>query len=135
MCQASDELLQALGRTPTVGELAEHLAVDEEEVLEALAVASSRRELSLDQPVGDDPGTRLGDLLPDPSPSEDPADLLTLSGLLDALPRLERDVVVMRFFHDLNQDAIAARIGYSQMHVSRLLRRALARMRVQLVEA
>jgi predicted DNA-binding protein (UPF0251 family) len=40
----------------------------------------------------------------------------------------------MRFFDDLNQSAIAARIGYSQMHVSRLLRRALARMRVQLVE-
>jgi RNA polymerase sigma-B factor len=47
---------------------------------------------------------------------------------------LERQVIVLRFFHDLDQSAIAARIGYLQMHVSRLLRRALARMRVQLME-
>ena len=54
--------------------------------------------------------------------------------LVAALPDLEREIVVLRFFEDLDQDAIAARIGYSQMHVSRLLRRALARMRAELVE-
>ena len=51
-----------------------------------------------------------------------------------ALPKLEREVIVLRFFQDLDQDTIAARIGFSQMHVSRLQRRALARMHVGLVE-
>jgi RNA polymerase sigma-B factor len=57
-----------------------------------------------------------------------------LAGLVADLPELERQVIVMRFSQELNQGAIAARIGYSQMQVSRLLRRALARLRAQLVE-
>jgi RNA polymerase sigma-B factor len=55
--------------------------------------------------------------------------------MVEALPELEREVIVLRFFEDLDQNAIAARIGFSQMHVSRLQRRALDRMRAQLVEA
>jgi RNA polymerase sigma-B factor len=55
--------------------------------------------------------------------------------LIADLPELERQTIVLRFFQDLNQDAIAARLGYSQMHISRLQRRALARLRTQLVEA
>ena len=50
------------------------------------------------------------------------------------LPQLEREVIMLRFFQDLDQDEIAARVGYSQMHISRLQRRALARMRAQLLE-
>ena len=50
------------------------------------------------------------------------------------LPELEREVIVLRFFQDLDQYEIAARVGFSQMHVSRLQRRALARMRAQLIE-
>jgi RNA polymerase sigma-B factor len=65
---------------------------------------------------------------------EEPEDLLALSGMLAALPRLEREVIVLRFFQDLDQYEIAARVGFSQMHVSRLQRRALARMRAQLME-
>ena len=53
---------------------------------------------------------------------------------MSALPELEREVIALRFFEDLDQDTIAARVGFSQMHVSRLQRRALARMRAQLVE-
>ena len=60
--------------------------------------------------------------------------MLALPGLLSALPELEREVIALRFFQDLDQDTIAARVGFSQMHVSRLQRRALARMRAQLVE-
>jgi RNA polymerase sigma-B factor len=115
-------------------ELAEQLEVGEEEVLEALAALSSRQEVSLDQPVGD-ADLHLGDLLAAPVAGEEPEDLMALSGLLAALPELERKVIVLRFFHDLDQDEIAARVGFSQMHVSRLQRRALARMRAQLVEA
>ena len=106
----------------------------DEEVLEALAVVQSRQELALDRPVGDDAEISLGDLLAAPGPSEEPEDLLVLPRLIAALPERERTVIVLRFFHDLGQDAIAAEIGYSQMHVSRLLRRALASLRAQLLD-
>jgi RNA polymerase sigma-B factor len=135
LCKAGDELRQRLGRSPTTSELAEDLQVSEEEVLEGLAAASSRLEVSLDQPVGDDADLRLGDLMTAPGAREEPEDLLALSGLLATLPRLEREVIMLRFFQDLDQYEIAARVGFSQMHVSRLQRRALARMRAQLVES
>ena len=133
LCRAADELHQRLGRSPTVTELAECLDVGEEEALEGLAAVSSRQEVSLDQPVGD-ADLQLGDLLPAPGAKEEPEDLLALPGLVLALPELERKVIVLRFFQDLDQDTIAALVGFSQMHVSRLQRRALARMRAQLVE-
>jgi RNA polymerase sigma-B factor len=132
--RAVDGLQQTLGRAPTIRELAAHLEVREGEVLEALAAATSRREVSLDQPAGDDADLRLGDLLAAPGAREEPEDLLALPAMVAALPELERKIVAMRFFQDLDQDAIAARVGCSQMHVSRLQRRALARMRAQLVE-
>ena len=81
------------------------------------------------------PTFTLGDLLAAPGAREEPEDLLALSGLVAALPELERKVIVLRFFQDLDQYEIAARVGFSQMHVSRLQRRALARMRAQLVDA
>jgi RNA polymerase sigma-B factor len=135
LCRTADALHQRLGRAPTSGELAEHLGTGEEQILEALAAATSRREVSLDQPAGADPNVRLGDLVAAPGATEDPVDLLALAGVVEALPELEREVIVLRFFEDLDQNAIAARIGFSQMHVSRLQRRALGRMRAQLVEA
>ena len=134
LSQAADELHQRLGRSPTSGELAEHLEVCEEEVLEALAAAGSRRELSLDQPAGNDLDSSLGDLVAAPADREEPEDLMALPGLVAALPQLEREVIMLRFFQELDQYEIAARVGYSQMHISRLQRRALARMRAQLVE-
>ena len=65
LCRAADDLHQRLGRSPTVTELAECLDVGKDEVLEGLAAASSRQEVSLDQPVGD-ADLQLGDLLPAP---------------------------------------------------------------------
>ena len=135
LCQAADELHQRLGRSPTTTELAEQLQMDEAAVLEGLAAATSRREVSLDQPVGEDPGTCLGDLVAAPGAREEPEDLLALTGMLAALPSREREVIALRFFQDLDQYEIAARVGCSQMHVSRLQRRALARMHAQLVES
>jgi RNA polymerase sigma-B factor len=134
LCGAADELHQRLGRSPSIAELANHLQVGEEEVLEGLEAVTSRRQLSLDQPVGEDAGACLGDLVAAPETREEPEDLLALSGMIAALPELEREVIVLRFFQDLDQYEIAARVGFSQMHVSRLQRRALARMRAQLVE-
>ena len=133
LLRTADELSQALGHPPTASELANHLKLTEAEVLEAWEAAETRVTLSLDRPLGDGADLSVGDLVVAPS-TEDQEDLLVLADLVAELPELERRVVVMRFFQDLNQSAIAARIGYSQMHVSRLLRRALARMRAQLVE-
>jgi RNA polymerase sigma-B factor len=135
LCRASEELHQRLGRSPTPVELAEQLAVGEEEVLEALTAVSSRWEVSLDHRAGEEAGCCLGDLLAAPAAREEPEDLLALPGLVSGLPELEREVIVLRFFQDLDQYEIAARVGYSQMHVSRLQRRALARMRTHLVES
>jgi RNA polymerase sigma-B factor len=135
LCRAADELHQRWGRSPTMSELAEHLLVGEEEALEALAAVTSRREVSLDQPAGADPNVRLGDLVAAPGAKEEPEDLLALPGLVAGLPELEREVIVLRFFQELDQDTIAARVGCSQMNISRLQRRALARMHAQLVES
>jgi RNA polymerase sigma-B factor len=134
VCKTTEQLQQTLGRSPTTAELAERLGAAEEEVLEALAVAQSRQELSLDRPVGDDTATCLGDLVASPAAREETEDLLLLPRLIAELPEPDRTVIVLRFFHDLDQDAIAAEIGYSQMHVSRLLRRALGCMRAQLLD-
>ena len=134
LCRAADELQQRLGRSPTTPELAEHLELGEEEVLEGLAAAGSRLEVSLDQPSGDEGDRRLGDLLAAPGAREELEDLLVLPRLVAELPELEREVIILRFFQDLDQYEIAARVGFSQMHVSRLQRCALARMRAQLVE-
>ncbi len=135
LCGTADELYQRLGRSPTTLELAEELGMGEEEVLEALGAVTSRREVSLDQPAGEDADLHLRDLLAAPGAREEPEDLLALSNLVAELPELERQVILLRFFHDLDQYDIAARVGCSQMHVSRLQRRALARMRAQLVES
>ena len=133
LCKALDELPHTLGRSPTVAELAEHLDISEEEALEAIEVAHTRSEVSLDQRVGEEGDTSLGDRLPAAAPREELEDLLLLPGLVRRLPEREREIVVLRFFHDLDQDDIAARVGCSQMHVSRLLRRALGRLRTQLL--
>ena len=134
LCRAADELHQRLGRSPTTTELAEQLGIGKEEVLEGLAAAGSRLEVSLDQPVGEDGDVSLGDLMAAAGAREEPEDLLALPGLVAALPELEREVILLRFFKDLDQYEIAARVGFSQMHISRLQRRALARLRAQLVE-
>jgi RNA polymerase sigma-B factor len=131
--KALDELPHTLGRSPTVTELAGHLGLTEEDALEAIEIAHTRQEVSLDQRVGEDGDTSLGDRLPAAPPREEPEDLLLLPGLVDSLPEPERQIVVLRFFHDLDQYEIAGRVGCSQMHVSRLLRRALDRLRAQLL--
>jgi RNA polymerase sigma-B factor len=133
--QTADELHQTLGRAATASELADHLQLTEQELLETWAAAQSQVGLSLDRPASDDTDASMGDLMAAPGPREEPEDLLVLADLIAELPDLERQTIVLRYFQDLNQDDIAARIGYSQMHVSRLLRRALARLRAQLVEA
>jgi RNA polymerase sigma-B factor len=132
--KALDELPQQLGRHPTVADLADHLGLDATEVQQALSAHRSRSAVSLDHPVGTEGGTNLGELLADEPSRTEVEDLLSLPVLLGRLPEREARIVRLRFDEELTQDQIAARVGISQMHVSRLLRRALDRMRTQLVD-
>lgn len=96
-------------------------------------MAGTRVDCSLDAPLGDAEDGSLADLVAAPTAHEECEDLLVLPTLLAKLPEVKREVVLLRFFADLSQYEIAARVGFSQMHVSRLLRRAIARMRLQLL--
>ncbi|HLI15768.1 MAG TPA: SigB/SigF/SigG family RNA polymerase sigma factor [Acidimicrobiales bacterium] len=123
-----EELSQRLRRSPTVAELAAAAAATEEEVLEALEAGHAYRSASLDSPgpEGDTLGGRLGREDEEFTTAEDRAVLLPY---LNALPERERLIVRLRFVDDLTQSEIAARVGLSQMHVSRLLARSLAALR------
>lgn len=134
---AAAELGQRHGRAPRPSEIAEHLDVDVELVLEALSAQAVVRTASLDEPAadGDHSGGRLrfGSAL---AHVEEEFDLVehreALAPLLAALPDRERRILLLRFFGGLTQTEIGAQVGLSQMHVSRLLARTLSRLRRQL---
>lgn len=132
LCAAAAELSQRLGRAPTASELAEELAVDRTEVVEGLVAGSSYRTLSIDSGGGasDDEGAAITDRLGDLDAGlERIENREALRPLLDALPERERVVLALRFFESMTQSQIAERVGISQMHVSRLLAKSLARLR------
>ena len=126
-----DALSAERGRSPTLRETAAELGCAPEDVLEALEVAASYRAISLDAPSNHDcgRGAELAELLgADDATYELVEEREAIARSWQELPELERKVVQLRYFHDLTQREIGERIGYSQMHVSRLLRRALARL-------
>lgn len=131
---ATSELSQRLGRAPTPSELAEELDLDREEVVEGLVAGSSYNTLSIDSGSGsDDEAPAIVDSLGDvDSALERIENRETLRPLLASLPERERTVLLLRFFESQTQTQIAERIGVSQMHVSRLLAKSLARLRDQL---
>jgi RNA polymerase sigma-B factor len=135
LCRAVEELPQRIGHSPTIAELAEYLDASEEQVLEAIEVAQTRSAPSLDQPAGEEGDAVLGDFVAEQPGGEELEDLLVLPELLGRLPERERKIVLLRYVEELTQDEIAARMHMSQMHVSRLLRRAIERLRRQLVES
>jgi RNA polymerase sigma-B factor len=129
--RATEALSKQLGRSPKVREVAAELGCSVEEVLEAQEAAASYEATSLDAPTAhdDDDAAALVDLVGD----EDSAYELVesrdaIASTWRALPEVERRVLELRFMHDLTQREIGEQIGYSQMHVSRLLRRALDRL-------
>jgi RNA polymerase sigma-B factor len=129
-----------LGRSPTIAELAADTGLDEEEVVEALETYHAYSTRSFSQPLGlgesDDGTGTVEDLFGGPEPGyEDVEAGALLETGLQALDERERAIVELRFFEGLTQSEIAARIGISQMHVSRLLRRSLAVMRGRLESA
>ncbi|MCB0924989.1 MAG: SigB/SigF/SigG family RNA polymerase sigma factor [Mycobacterium sp.] len=134
---ATAELAQRLGRAPTASELAEELEMDRQDVIEGLVAGSSYNTLSIDGGGGggggEDDAPAIVDTLGGADLNLDQIENReALRPLLAALPERERTVLLLRFFESLTQTQIAERVGVSQMHVSRLLTKSLARLRDEL---
>ena len=133
---ATADLSQRLGRAPTATELARELEMDRAEVIEGLVAGSSYNTLSIDSGgsgSGDEEARAIADTLGDVDTGlERIENREALRPLLEALPERERTVLVLRFFDSMTQTQIAERVGISQMHVSRLLAKSLARLRDEL---
>ena len=134
---AAEELGQRHGRAARPSEIARHLGVGLEAVLDGLAARGAGHPSSLDEPPRDGDGTggrsRFDAVLGRTEPEFDLVEHREgLAPLLAALPERERRILLMRFFGEMTQTEIALRVGLSQMHVSRLLARTLARLRQQL---
>ncbi|MFF8929319.1 RNA polymerase sigma factor SigF [Streptomyces longwoodensis] len=132
LARATEELSSRLGRTPTVKELSELMSLPEDEVREARLAANGYNSSSLDATIN---GSEDGEAaLQDFIGSEDRAldlveDFHTLAPLIADLDERDRQIIHMRFVEELTQAQIGERLGVSQMHVSRLLSRTLARLR------
>jgi len=120
-----------LGRSPTPAEIAEHIESSTEEVLEALEAAVAYEPVSLDSnPGGDDDDETWAQAVGEEDPSYELVEHgATLAPAMKALDPRERVILHMRFVEDMTQSQIADKIGISQMHVSRLIRKALEQMR------
>jgi len=134
LTSATAELTQTLGRSPTVAELAVHLKIGEEEVLEGLESANAYTAVSIE--AGDaEGGLSVADTLGDTDDALEGVEYReSIKPLIDELPVRERRILMLRFFGNLTQSQIAAELGISQMHVSRLLARTLAQLRERLLE-
>ncbi|KPI02715.1 RNA polymerase, sigma 28 subunit, Sig B/F/G subfamily [Actinobacteria bacterium OK074] len=131
---ATAELSQQHGRSPTVHELAEKLAISEEEVLEGLESANAYSTLSLDVPDTDDESPAVADTLGAEDEALEGVEYReSLKPLLEDLPPREKRILLLRFFGNMTQSQIAQEVGISQMHVSRLLARTLAQLRDKLL--
>ena len=129
--EASQRLSARSGRAPMVSDLAQYLEIEIDDVLDALETARAHHASSLDAPHDDGEG-ESGSVV-DSCGSEDPAlrradDRVTVGEAARLLSDREREVPRLRFVEDLTQTQIAGRVGVSQMQISRILRRAVARL-------
>jgi RNA polymerase sigma-B factor len=133
---AGAELAQELGRSPTVGELADRLGLEPDLVLEGLESANAYTTLSLDAPeTADDPRTSVGQAIGiEDDALENVEYRAALRPLLAKLDEREKQILLLRFFGGKTQSQIANEVGISQMHVSRLLARTLESLRGDLLE-
>jgi RNA polymerase sigma-B factor len=120
-----EELGQKLHRSPTVAELSEHLGIDRDDVLRGLAASAASSVVSFERPVR---GTTV-EHAQDDSGFAQLLNREAVTSLIDRLAPREREIVRLRFFDELSQSEIAERLDLSQMHVSRLLKRAFERLR------
>ncbi len=131
LTKAIGDLAQREGRAPTVSELAAHLQMSEEEVLEGLESANAYSTVSLDAPdSGDEDAPAVSDSLGMVDDALEGVEYReSLKPLLEQLPPREKKILLLRFFGNMTQSQIASELGVSQMHVSRLLDRTLAQLR------
>jgi RNA polymerase sigma-B factor len=131
LTKAIGDLAQREGRAPTVSELAAHLQMSEEEVLEGLESANAYSTVSLDAPdSGDEDAPAVADSLGIVDDALEGVEYReSLKPLLERLPPREKKILLLRFFGNMTQSQIAAELGISQMHVSRLLARTLTQLR------
>ncbi|MFH9656890.1 RNA polymerase sigma factor SigF [Streptomyces sp. NPDC017248] len=132
LAQATEELRSRLGRTPTVKELAELMSLGEDEVIEARIASNGYNAASLDAALGtnDESETALADFIGmDDAALELVEDFRALAPMIADLGERDRQIIHWRFVEELTQAQIGERLGVSQMHVSRLLSRCLARLR------
>jgi RNA polymerase sigma-B factor len=130
--QASQELHRKLGRSPSASELADELRLTSEEVLEAMEASSAYDAISLEEQRGSERDSQEPTYADSLGMEEERYELVeygaTIAPTMKALSERERLILHLRFVEDLTQSEIADRIGVSQMHVSRLIRRALSRL-------
>jgi RNA polymerase sigma-B factor len=119
---AVDAMTSELGRSPTVAELAERLDLRREQVLEGLEAGAVYSSVSLDGLQGVEPAD-------DEASTNDVLDRQLLAELLDQLPKRERNILYLRYFHELSQAQIAEQVGTSQVHVGRLIASSLSSLR------
>jgi RNA polymerase sigma-B factor len=125
-----EDLTHTLGRSPTIGEIAALLEVDEETVLEALDAGAAYTATSLDRPVDDAGDVAVVDQIGEPDPGfESAANRGDMETHLKDLPERERRILYLRFFEGRTQAEIADDVGVSQVHVSRILTRTLTQLR------
>src|SRR4051794_2218024 len=131
VAKARDELTNQMGRSPTVDELAESVEASMEDVLDALQSAQAHRTRSFDEPAGED--STLAESLGTSDPELGRAEMrVLLDDAFDVLSDRDREILRLRFEEDMTQTEISDRIGVSQMQVSRLIRQALARLRLDI---
>jgi RNA polymerase sigma-B factor len=130
--RASEELTAELDRSPTLTEIADRAEVSEEQALEALQAVEATRTLSLDVAVAGEDGEAppAAETVGHDDPRLAALDArLDVRDALDVLDERERSCVRLRFAEDMTQEEIAAEVGVSQVHVSRILRGALQKLR------
>jgi len=128
-------LAQQLGRSPSVADTAKHIGVTEEQVTQAAMAANAYRPLSLFRPVGRTDGPLPIDQLGASDTAIDKVEIRASIGpVIDQLSRRDKEILAMRFYGNMSQAQIAAKLGVSQMQVSRLLRKIFWRLRRTLLE-
>ncbi|MBO8157353.1 MAG: RNA polymerase sigma factor SigB [Bacillaceae bacterium] len=131
--RAAEELTTHLQRSPSVREIADHLGTNEEDVLEAMEMSQSYRALSVDHQVeADSDGSTVSilDLVGKNESGYDQVDFqVLLKKLLPILTEREQEIIQYTFFENMSQKEAGEKLGISQMHVSRLQRRALRKLR------
>nr|WP_223767168.1 RNA polymerase sigma factor SigF [Streptomyces huiliensis] len=131
LAKAGDELAQRLDRSPTVAELAQHLGISEDEVVEGMGASNAYTASSLDAPAEDDDneGTLAARIGYEDHDLEGVEYVESLKPLIAELPPRDRKILSLRFVGNMTQSEIGEELGISQMHVSRLLSRTLVRLR------